>query len=224
MKTVRVWFKKIGTARYISHLDLNRCMSRAIHKAKIPLWYTQGFNPHAFLTFALPLSLGISGERESMDIKLDDDSITREELIEKLNSALPDDIPVFDATEPIMKPGQIAYASYVMTLGTENADIENADAEKISEEIRQLFRSDEVIVPKHTKSGWIDFDIRFYLNQTDISAKSNEIEICTMLPAGSTINVNPTLLNDAIKKYLNLDLYADIRRTNIYDANFKIFQ
>ena len=47
-KDVRVWFSKTGTARYISHLDLNRCMSRAFHKAKLPLWYTEGFNPHVF--------------------------------------------------------------------------------------------------------------------------------------------------------------------------------
>ncbi len=219
MKAVRVWFKKIGTARYISHLDLNRCMSRAIHKAKVPLWYTQGFNPHAFITFALPLSLGISGERESMDIKLDDDNITRGELIEKLNSALPDDIPVFDVTEPVMKPGQIAFASYTMLL-----DTEGADAEKITAQIRELLGSGEIIVPKHTKSGWIDLDISPYLNRTEVSAKNGGVEINTVLPAGSTMNVNPMLLNDAVKKYLKLDLYADIQRVNIYDANLKIFE
>ena len=69
-KDVRVWFSKTGTARYISHLDLNRCMSRAFHKAKLPLWYTEGFNPHVFLTFAAPLSLGFEGRHESMDIRL----------------------------------------------------------------------------------------------------------------------------------------------------------
>lgn len=42
MKTVRIWFQKRGAARYISHLDLTHCMARAIHRAKIPLWYTQG--------------------------------------------------------------------------------------------------------------------------------------------------------------------------------------
>ena len=219
VKAVRIWFKKVGTARYISHLDLNRCMSRAIHKAKIPLWYTQGFNPHAFITFALPLSLGISGERESMDIKLDDDDITRDELIEKMNFALPDDIFVFDATEPVMKPGQIAYASFVIIL-----DTEGADAKEIVEQIRKLFLSNEIIVPKHTKNGWIDFNLKPYLDQIEVNARNDSVQISTILPAGSTINVNPVLLNDAIKKYLKLDLYADIRRINIFDANFKIFE
>ncbi len=219
MKTVRVWFKKVGTARYISHLDLNRCMSRAIHKAKIPLWYTQGFNPHAFLTFALPLSLGISGERESMDVKIDDGDISREELIERLNLALPDDIPVFDVTEPVMKPGLIAYASFLITL-----DTEDADANEIADRIKKLLEYDQIVVPKHTKSGFIDLDIKPYLDKTKVTLKDSGVEISTILPAGSTININPALLSDAIKKYLNLDLYADVRRINIFDANFRIFE
>lgn len=217
MKNVRVWFKKTGTARYISHLDLNRCMLRAIHKAKIPLWYTQGYNPHAFITFPLPLSLGISGKRESMDLKLDNDLITQEELIEKLNAALPDDIAVFDVTEPVMKPGQIAFASFVMKVDTDNPDATAA-------EIRELFSREKVVVPKHTKNGFIDLDLKPYLDRTEVTSRSDGVEINTILPAGSTMNVNPRLLCDAIKKYLQLDLYTDIERVNIYDADYKIFK
>ena len=73
MKNVRIWFEKKDTARYISHLDLNRCMARAFHKTRLPLWYTQGFNPHVFVSFAMPLSLGMNGVRECMDVRLVED-------------------------------------------------------------------------------------------------------------------------------------------------------
>ena len=36
-------------------------MIRTIRRAGIPIWYTEGFNPHPFMTFAMPLSLGTSG-------------------------------------------------------------------------------------------------------------------------------------------------------------------
>ena len=85
MKNVRVWFEKKNTARYISHLDLNRCMSRAFQKTKLPLWHTQGFHPHIFLTITMPLSLGMSGLRESMDIRLIEE-ISNEEIIENKTS------------------------------------------------------------------------------------------------------------------------------------------
>ena len=62
MRCVRVWFHKTGPIRYISHLDLMRTMTRAIRRSRIPLWYTEGFNPHPYMTFALPLSLGMQRE------------------------------------------------------------------------------------------------------------------------------------------------------------------
>lgn len=219
MRPVRIWFRKVGTARYISHLDLNRCMARAIHRAKIPLWYTQGFNPRAFLTFALPLSLGVAGERESVDIKLDDEgTMTDKEIIARLNEALPDDIPVFAVTEPVMKPGKIAYASYELTL-----DPEGRDAEETAGRIAALLQSETLVVPKHTKSGFVDFDIRPYLDHVRVFTENGQVRISTILPAGSTMNVNPTLMLDAVKAELGLDLYAQIRRTDLYDENLKNF-
>ena len=61
MRNVRIWFVKDFECRYISHLDLNRTMLRALHKSKLPIWHTEGFNPHPFATFPLPLSLGFRG-------------------------------------------------------------------------------------------------------------------------------------------------------------------
>ncbi|MBQ9964192.1 MAG: DUF2344 domain-containing protein, partial [Clostridia bacterium] len=59
---MRITFSKTGSARYISHLDLNRTMTRAVRRAGLPIWYTEGFNRHPYLTFAAPLSLGYEGE------------------------------------------------------------------------------------------------------------------------------------------------------------------
>lgn len=218
MKTVRIWFKKLGTARYMSHLDLNRCVSRAIHKAKIPLWYTQGFNPHAFITFALPLSLGFGGERESMDIKLEED-IPSQELINRLNSGLPDDIIIFDVTEPIMQPGKIAFASFTLTIDTE----EKAPVEIISQ-IKSMLDQKEIIVSKHTKNGMRDIDIKPYFSKLEMTVNQNKITAKIILPAGSMENINPMLFRDAIKKYLGLNLYFDILRTNIFDEKLNIFE
>ena len=53
----RIRFTKTGEAKYISHLDLYRFMLRALKRAKLPVWHTEGFNPHVYVTFALPLSL-----------------------------------------------------------------------------------------------------------------------------------------------------------------------
>ena len=92
LKNVRIWFKKDYECRYISHLDLNRCMLRALHKSKIPIWHTEGFNPHPFATFPLPLSLGFRGINECMDVKLEDDDYSFEDYHEDFEIVWPKDL------------------------------------------------------------------------------------------------------------------------------------
>ena len=220
MKTVRIWFRKIGSARYISHLDLQRCFRRAIHRAKIPLWYTQGFNPRAFMTFALPLSLGYSGDRECFDIKLDDGAqMTTEELIQKLNAGLPNDIPVIDVTEPIMKPGEISWASFVISI-----DPEGNGSGYIRGALESLLKKSSIIVPKHTKSGFVDFDIKPHLDHIKIREEEGLVQIEALLPADSNMNLNPGLILEAFQRETGLDLYVEIRRTGLYNKDFEKFQ
>ena len=69
MREVRLRFSKTGRLKYISHLDINRAMSRALKRAGIPLWYTEGFNPHPYMSFSLPLSLGVESLCESVDLR-----------------------------------------------------------------------------------------------------------------------------------------------------------
>ena len=78
LKNVRLFYKKGDRMRFISHLDMTRFMSRLIRRAGLPVWYTEGFNPHAYFNFALPLSLGFESEYEVMDFRFEDDDFSIE--------------------------------------------------------------------------------------------------------------------------------------------------
>ena len=67
---LRIRFEKTGRAVYVSHLDLMRTMQRAFLRAGFPLAYSEGFNPHAILSMALPLSVGTESVCELMDFRL----------------------------------------------------------------------------------------------------------------------------------------------------------
>ena len=86
MKNVRLFYSKTGRMKFVSHLDMTRFMSRLIAKSKIPVWYTEGFNQHIYMNFALPLSLGYEGLYEVMDFRLNDDSYPLEECLKKNES------------------------------------------------------------------------------------------------------------------------------------------
>ena len=65
MFKARMKFVKEGRAKYISHLDLMHAMQRSMARCQMPLWFTEDFNQHAYVSVALPLSTGYSGECET---------------------------------------------------------------------------------------------------------------------------------------------------------------
>ena len=69
MITVRISFEKKNEASYISLLDMQRVMQRVLKRSSLPVWHTLGFNPHIYMTFACPLSLGQESECECVDVK-----------------------------------------------------------------------------------------------------------------------------------------------------------
>ena len=101
--------------RFISHLDMTRFMSRLIRRAGLSVWYTEGFNPHLYMTFALPLSLGFESDYEVVDIRILDDDYDISSLPEKLNSVCPPYIQFFGAAEPVKKAGDVAAAKFIIT-------------------------------------------------------------------------------------------------------------
>ena len=66
----RIIFRKEGRAKYISHLDLMRTMQRVFIRAGVQIKHTEGFNPHPYMAFALPLSVGMESDYEILDFKL----------------------------------------------------------------------------------------------------------------------------------------------------------
>lgn len=217
MKSVRVWFTKDNEARYISHLDLNRTMLRAISRSKTPVWHTEGFNPHPFITFALPLSLGFRGVKETMDMKLVED-MEYSGIIDRLNDSLPTCIRVYKITEPVMKPGKISYASFTMKLTGEQTDVNTLLA--LTEE---LFAMDEIMVEKKSKKGIKEVDLKEHFCRYTIAEKDNAVLIGILLPAGSTNNVNPALIVKALEDKNGIEVYSDITREEIYNEEVEPF-
>ncbi len=66
----RVEYAKEGPARFLSHLDLQEAMERALRRARLPLAFRGGFHPRPRFQFEDPLSLGWESERERLWIEL----------------------------------------------------------------------------------------------------------------------------------------------------------
>ncbi len=194
-------------------------MLRALHKSKLPIWHTEGFNPHPFATFPLPLSLGFRGLNECMDIRLEDENYSFEEIISKLNECLPRGICVFGVTEPVMKAGKVAYADFTIRLGDEATS-----SRIVCEQLNKLLSFDKIEIEKHTKKGIKTADIKPGIKSWSLEEKFDFAELNVILAAGSSDNVNPNLIIAALEKYFGKAYDADITRNELYDSEMNLFR
>lgn len=156
MQPVRIRFFKHDRAKYISHLDLMRCMTRVIRRAQIPVWYTEGFHPHLYLTFAQPLSLGFESDCEFMDLQLVE-PMELEEMKTRLNHILPPEMQVEAIYEPQRKMDAIAFSVFSLRLYPQTPSEEFCGA------LDRLLEKSQWVVEKKTKRGVSTIDIRPYV-------------------------------------------------------------
>ncbi len=195
-------------------------MLRALHKSKLPIWHTEGFNPHPFATFPLPLSLGFRGVNECMDVKLEDDNYSLNEIIPKLNACLPRGIRVFDATEAVMKAGKVAYASFTIKISGDTVP-----SSLICQQINELMGEDKIELEKRTKKkGFKTVDIKPGIKSFELTEKFDYAELNVVLSAGSSDNVNPNLFITALQNKTGAEYDIDITRNDLFDADMRPFR
>lgn len=221
MREVRLRFSKTGRLKYISHLDINRAMSRALKRAQIPLWYTEGFNPHPYMSFSLPLSLGVESLCESVDLRIIGD-ITNDEIKYRLNNVLPQDIKIVDVYDDFRDNSEIVYSDYVYKF-------EFKDNEAAFEKIKNVLSSDEIIALKKGKQGrkrvMKETNIKSFVDKYSISIRNDVIVLNIRLLAGPEKNLNPSLLFDTIIRLIDMDFeWKSIARISLLDKDYKEFR
>jgi len=221
MKNARVFFEKLGPCRYISHLDLNRVMLRAVGKSGLNVWHTEGFHQHAYITFALPLSLGFASTCESMDFRLLDDGEDMDAVPARLNACLPEGLRVLRCSEAVHKPAAIASASYDIRIEPMNDN--EISAKELYDQLSAFLAQPEIIVEKKTKKGMKNVDLKGYILACE-TEESDPVRLRLKLPAGGSLNINPALFITALEAYAGAALYADVTRTGIETQEGKPFE
>jgi radical SAM-linked protein len=79
--------------RYVSHLDYANIFLRAFDRSKLPMAYSEGFNPHMKVAFASALSLGVTSRAEYMDFELTKE-VAQPEVWDRLKAQLPPGVEV----------------------------------------------------------------------------------------------------------------------------------
>ena len=203
MYKIRLKFSKTGAIKFISHLDLMATLRRGLIRAGAELQYTQGFNPHPVMSYALPLPVGHESVCELTDIALTKPlpPITR------LNACFPDGIEILEAYEPSQKFAKIEWVEFC---GKMFYDSGNTDFERVA----QRYAADSIVITKKTKRGESDVDIVPKIR--DIEFFENG-EFSAKISGISPANFIAALADDAPD-------YCNFRRVEVFDDGMNVFR
>lgn len=193
-------FEKGETLRHIGHLDLMRTVQRALRRSNLPVKYSNGFNPHIRLSFAAPLSVGVIGRRELMEVPVEE-GVTEQQFCEAFNKVSPVCLQVVQARcvgddFPTLM-SLVAGSRYTILLSASD------EADKAAQAFDAFMALESFVAIRRTKSGENPCDIRPFVKEGTM----------TKTDAGYEIKLETvTYASGALKPSLWLDCLCDFAK------------
>lgn len=197
-EVLRFRFAKTGRAKYISHLDLVRCVQRAIRRSGLPVHYTGGFHPHMEAVFAAALPLGMESIGEILEVRFAE-PVEPEIARAQLQLVLPEGLALLNAYEPVHKMGELAYVRYRVTLPNEQPKV-------LLGQWQQFLEQPEVRVEKKSKRGVRTVDLLPQIDCPLAEATEQAVKWEWCLSVGQPESVNPMLILTAFAQFAGISL------------------
>lgn len=213
MSKYRLQFAKTGEAQFISQLDLVRLFSRALRRARLPIAYSEGFNPHPKMSIGQPLPVGTTSDCEYLEMEFAQE-VEPQHIVDALGAALPEGIRAVACVpldERLARLSDVTEAEYVVTL---------ADGVLSQPQIDAFLARTDIVVDKRTKSGVKPTDIRPLI--VWLRADTGGV-LYMRLRAGGQGNLKPATVLDALRLYVDGFGCTDfsVHRTAVFCDNGK---
>ncbi|MGC9358276.1 MAG: TIGR03936 family radical SAM-associated protein [Anaerolineae bacterium] len=152
----RITFATRRTLAHVSVLDLGRVWERTLRRARIPLRYSQGYNPRPKMQFALPLPTGCGGDAEWLDIWLEEPWNSA-----RITSALAGKTPEDLIVVAIEAAHEDEPALFERVLATEyRVLLRDVAPERVSKAVEAFLASESVLRPKRGRRRHKKYDLR----------------------------------------------------------------
>lgn len=183
---------------------MTRVMSRLFSRADIPVKFTEGFNPHPYMVFGVPLPVGVSGLNEMIDVKFSSD-MAYDEVLERLNKNAPEGFVFKKVYEADTEFSDISCALYSIKTDYKTAGL-----------FDRFLESDQITVEKKTKKGFAEYDLKQEMSLDKKDSNSDYTEYFITLPCGQNKNISPLLLLQAFEKTVDFTPFFEAVRVSVY--------
>lgn len=153
LQRLRVRYAKRGRLRFTSHRDFSRAFERAVFRARVPMAYSSGFNPHPRISYAGAAPTGSASEAEYLELALAE-VVVPADVHAMLDEALP---PGLDVLEVVESPG--GSLSDLLEGSRWRIDLA-VGREAAADAVARFLAADEALVERMTKKGMRQFDAR----------------------------------------------------------------
>lgn len=217
---IRIKFSKTGHMRFVGHLDMMRYFQKAMRRSGLPIRYSEGFSPHQIMTFASPLSIGVEGRGEYMDIEIEDEKIKNlnsKYAKNRLNESMCEGMEILSFRKLDDKVPNamacVAAADYEIYIPKEDIEKSAVDSFALSSCIEKLMAREEIAVEKKRKDKVTVIDIKPLIYFIKVEGNT----IFMRVSQGSNNNVKPELFMQALHIYTGLPEYKyRIMRSELY--------
>jgi len=139
--------------RFTSHRDFSRAFERAVFRARVPVAYSSGFNPHPRISYAGASPTGAASEAEYLELALAQ-IVDPAALQAQLDEVMPDGLDIVDVVE---SPGGALADVLQASVWVIEAPVSPAAANAA---ITAFLAEESVTVERMTKRGMRAFDCR----------------------------------------------------------------
>lgn len=213
MKWMRIQFTKLEEVRFISHLDLMRALMRAFRRSRVPIAFSQGFNPHHQVSMGPPLAVGVTSTGEYMDVQLAEE-ITVDDFFAMLKPQMPRGLDLVrgefipDNAPSLM--AQIDQAVYLVRMKTH---LEKAGIEQV---LREFYSQRNIIITRQRKGK--EVDLKPLIRELKLLYAGDEPVLQMRVQTGSKGNARPEEVMAALSQYGGIEMIplTNIHRQGLY--------
>lgn len=188
-------FSVKGPVAFLSHLELMKVFRQSFRRSILPICYSEGFNPHMKLSFAIAKGVGLESDGELLEIETDE-NIDGALFMDKINNVLPDGLKVVAIKEKTLSKKSLSAllkrARYFLQYK------EDADVAACNQAIDEKLKKKEILLEVKSKKTSGIKDIKEFILIWEFKDAGVIIDVL----AGSEKN----LRIDYLLKYLDLDL------------------
>ena len=200
---LRVKYSKMEGARFLSHLELMKAMERTFRRAKIPLAFSEGFNPHPKISYASALSVGTAsrGEYLDIDLSIDMDAV---DFKNRVSNCLIKGIEILDVKEVEGKTKSLTAiverAEYTAICPIE----QKLTAEELQKLVKAFLGQSEILVNRKSKNKEKEINIKEGIYHLSTELNGLNLVINFIVDSGSKGNIRAGEVYHAFITFANI--------------------